>query len=224
VDDSVDVVVARARLIDRALGRLCGPGRGMGFVLNLGAGYDMRPSFVDVLADVPVVEVDSAQVLSAKEAALATLGGTALGGTAGGRAVRRVAGDLGDPSTLARDALPRGSGVVLTEGVLQYLPMDLVGELASLLAAGGHGEYWLTDLVSTRTAGWMAGRLDAWGGGPRVDATVALLGALEKSGWTAERIDPLSIESRAMGSRSALARALPTTYGTGDTVALLRRR
>jgi O-methyltransferase involved in polyketide biosynthesis len=140
-------------------------------------------------------------------------------------AVRRVAADLTRlGSALADLELPAAAGgVVLTEGVLQYLPPAVVSALAEALAADGRCAYWLTDLVSPDSAGWMSGRLGALGApAVRVEHTGSLL---EAHGFTPVRLDPLPIELRAMGSASPLARALPSTRGCGtaDAVALLRR-
>lgn len=208
--DSVDVILARARLIDRALCRL-----DPGLLLNLGAGYDMRPSFLDALRAVPVVEIDTPAVLARKSAATATLPGA--------RPVRRITADLSQPPDLNLGDLPTG-GVIMTEGVLQYLDAQTVRRLATDLARDGRFDHWLTDTVSPGSLSWLGGRLAAANNAPSQPDLLPphdLFAVLESAGWTAVRVDPIVPELRAMGSDSGLARA--ASGSPRDAVALFRR-
>ncbi|WP_412544103.1 class I SAM-dependent methyltransferase [Longispora sp. K20-0274] len=133
-------VVERTRIVDALLDTVPGT------IVNLGAGYCTRPYRLD-LAGRPVVEVDSPDVIATKERVLAEY--TPRG------PVRRIGLDLRDHAALgAALATVEGPVVLLTEGVLPYLPTDAVAALGRVLARPG--AVWLTDVVSVASAGAMA--------------------------------------------------------------------
>ncbi|GIG56450.1 hypothetical protein Lfu02_08220 [Longispora fulva] len=165
-------VVERTRIVDGLLD--AHPGT----IVNLGAGYCARPYRLD-LAGRPVVELDSAQVIATKERVLA--GHTPRG------PVRRIGLDLRDHDALARAlATVDGAPVLVTEGVLPYLPADGIAALARVLARPG--AVWLTDVVTVTSARAMA----AVAPGLTVYGLDSLT-PFEDAGWTVTDYRPLPV-------------------------------
>ncbi|MBS1962446.1 MAG: class I SAM-dependent methyltransferase [Bdellovibrionales bacterium] len=118
--------------------------KGVDTVLNLGAGLDTRPYRLDLPESLRWIEVDFPHVISYK-----TL---RLGGEPPKCDLERISLDLADAD--ARERLLANIGaksarvLVLTEGVVPYLPNEAVADLATDLYAQRSFKYWVTDYFS----------------------------------------------------------------------------
>ena len=115
-------------------------------VLNLAAGLDTRPQRLPLPPTLRWIEADHPEILAHKARTLAD--------TPSRCALERVSVDLADDA--ARSALLTRVGaearraLVLTEGLLVYLPEALVAELARSLSAQPGFAFWMLDLVDRR--------------------------------------------------------------------------
>jgi len=172
-----DEVVLRTALVDELLtGALrARPGA---LVLNLGAGFCARPYRLDLSGCAGLVEFDAPDVLADKERVLA--------GYPSSCPVRRVPLDLRDRPALARqlDELDAGTrpSIVVSEGLLPYLPEKGIAGLAATLRAGLGDAVWLTDLVSVGSAAAMAQLAGPAGLAAPIHG-LATLRPLEDNGW-----------------------------------------
>ena len=118
--------------------------RGVDTVLNLGAGLDTRPYRLDLPETLRWIEVDFPQVITYK-----TL---RLGGEPPKCDLERIALDLSKAEERERlfgKIAERSKRVlVLTEGVIPYLPNEEVAALASDLLEQRNFKYWITDYFS----------------------------------------------------------------------------
>jgi methyltransferase (TIGR00027 family) len=112
-------------------------------VLNLGAGLDTHPWRFQLPADLLWIEVDFPDMLDYKSAAL---------GDAPPRCrVERMSADLNDARERAA-VLERGRGgktLLITEGLLMYLPATTVHALARETAVSGRFAWWMFDISSS---------------------------------------------------------------------------
>ncbi len=117
---------------------------GVDTVLNLGAGLDTRPYRMDLPATLTWIEADYPSVIAFKEEQLAAERPRC-------RLVRQGC-DLADKSARTRflaDAQARaGKMLVLTEGVILYLPEEGVADLAEDLRRLDRAAYWIVDYLS----------------------------------------------------------------------------
>ncbi len=115
-------------------------------VLNLAAGLDARPYRLSLPAALRWVEVDLPEILDYKE--------QVIGGARPVCAVERIRLDLADRDArrqlFARLAADGGPTLVISEGLLVYLPEAEVAALAGDLAAAAGFRWWLVDLISPR--------------------------------------------------------------------------
>lgn len=193
-------VVARTALLDAVLAETLAiaAARGRAPVLvNLGAGFCTRPYRLDLSACQLVLELDAAPVLEIKAGVLA--------GATASAPVQRVGLDLRDQdglaATLASRCAQADSVIVLSEGLLPYLPVEAVTTLAATLGQVGEAS-WLTDLVCTASAQGMAQLARAAG------VTLPLYGLdtlapVESSGWAVVdyRILPVARRTPLAGGR-----------------------
>jgi O-methyltransferase involved in polyketide biosynthesis len=142
-------------------------------VLNLGAGFCARPYRLDLSGCAGLVEFDAPEVLADKEKVLAGYGPSCL--------VRRVPLDLRDGPALVKE-LDRRPSIVVSEGLLPYLPEPDIAELAAALRAGLGDALWLTDLVSVGSAAAMAQLAGASGLAAPLYG-LKTLQPLEDNGW-----------------------------------------
>jgi methyltransferase (TIGR00027 family) len=121
--------------------------RGVGTVLNLGAGLDARPYRLAWPTSLRWIEVDFPQTIAWKEEILRDERPSCQ--------VERVALDLADRPArnrlLADVAASSPATLVLTEGVVPYLTNEAVGELADDLLQL-RGASWIVDYFSKETA------------------------------------------------------------------------
>jgi methyltransferase (TIGR00027 family) len=136
-------MIVRTAVFDEIILRLVRD-QAVSSVLNLAAGLDARPYRLALPASVRWVEVDLPEILAYKEEVLA--------GERPRCALEHIRLDLADRTArrelFARVATQGGPTLVLTEGLLVYLPAREVASLAHDLAAEGGFRWWLTDLAS----------------------------------------------------------------------------
>ncbi|HEX6838992.1 MAG TPA: SAM-dependent methyltransferase, partial [Polyangia bacterium] len=136
------VVVIRTCIIDALIREAIAAG--CDTILNLGAGLDTRPYRLTLPATLRWIEVDFPATIDFKNAELADEKPRCR--------LERRAVDLGDDA--ARRALfaevnvQAGKVLVLTEGVVGYLPNDAVAALAADLAAQPRFVWWVVEYVS----------------------------------------------------------------------------
>jgi methyltransferase (TIGR00027 family) len=134
--------------------------KGIGTVINLGAGLDTRPYRMKLPRQMRWIEIDFPGIVRWKN--------TALAGYTPACNVQRIGMDLLDRR--ARDDLFKASGsrgaatLLIAEGVLPYLANDDVTSLASDLHSIPSFRYWILDFdnagIRKAPAGW-ARRLEA---------------------------------------------------------------
>ncbi|MFB6392472.1 class I SAM-dependent methyltransferase [Polymorphospora lycopeni] len=170
-------------------------------VVNLGAGLCTRPYRLDLSACREYVEVDAPEILARKA--------TVLGGAEPSCPVRRIPGDVRGLPALGVD----GPAVLVTEGLLVYLPPAELAGLAATLGGLPAVTGWLADVVSADSARAMA----AVAG--RARAGLALHGlesmdTVERAGWAVA-------DYRLLPARRPAAR--PTGRPPGPSVPASRR-
>lgn len=134
--------IVRTLLIDDIVRRLVDGG--VDGVVNLAAGLDARPYRLQLPRSLRWIEVDLPAMVRDKTEALA--GQTPV------CQLERVAVDLADAGArrafFSRIASELRNVLVITEGLLVYLPPDTVGQLADDLAAQPAIRHWATDLAT----------------------------------------------------------------------------
>jgi methyltransferase (TIGR00027 family) len=133
-------IVARTHIIDRLISEAVREGADA--VLNLAAGFDSRPYRLDLPAELTWIEVDQADVIAEKEAVL-------QGALAKCR-LERVSQDLAAVDE-RRALFSRIGGrfrrvLVMTEGLLCYLPKEAAMGLAADLLSIPSLFRWIADL------------------------------------------------------------------------------
>jgi methyltransferase (TIGR00027 family) len=138
-------VAIRSRFLDELVLRTLAAGE-IRTVACLGCGLDARPWRLDLAASLRWIEVDLPAILDYKTAALA-------GETPKCRLERMVV-DLTDSGARQAlwDAIGAAPALIITEGLLGYLPSETVSALAAEGAARSGARYWLLD-VTTRELG-----------------------------------------------------------------------
>jgi methyltransferase (TIGR00027 family) len=133
---------------------------GVDTVLNLGAGLDTRPYRMALPASLRWFEADFPSMIELKDRELAAEQPTC--------ALTRVALDLSvraeRRALLARVAAQAQSVLLITEGVIPYLPDDEVGRLADDVHAEPNFRYWVQEyygIEARRHRGRVRKKLDA---------------------------------------------------------------
>ncbi|HKV05908.1 MAG TPA: SAM-dependent methyltransferase [Candidatus Acidoferrales bacterium] len=137
-------IVARTCDIDRIIDEQVS--RGISRVVNLAAGLDTRPYRMSLPPSLEWVEIDLPGILEYKDEILENEKPVC--------ALERIRLDLSD-ATARGEALDRLGGqskrtLILTEGLLIYLPENEVASLAADLARELSFERWILDLMSPR--------------------------------------------------------------------------
>jgi len=191
------VVGMRSRIIDDVVMTAI-PEYGISTVLSVGAGLDTRPWRLALPADLRWLEVDLQPVLDYKAAVLASEKPMCR--------VEHLAVDVCDPARRRAlfQKIPDGPALMITEGLLMYLPAATVEAIAAEASAWSGIRYWLSELA-TRGIGRTMGA-NAFNQIGALRALDCLDGeeiacVLNRSGWT-------SIDSRSFG-QSALQLAPP---------------
>lgn len=170
----------RSRFLDDLLLELIAEDR-LDTVLLLGAGLDTRPWRLDLPPQLLWIEADFPGMLDYKSAILTDAPRCRL---------ERRPGDLTDPA--ARAAAFAGTGprtLLITEGLLMYLPAEAVEGIASDAAAAQVG-YWIMDLTSDAFSARITQQDQAI---ENVRARTAIKGsamqaAIERHGWRGMRL------------------------------------
>jgi methyltransferase (TIGR00027 family) len=112
-------------------------------VMSVGCGLDTRPWRLDLPSDLRWIEVDFPDVLDYKEALMA------------GEALRcrreRLSADLNDATQRRAmiDAAGQQPALMITEGLLLYLPAGTVEALAAETREHGAVAHWISDISTT---------------------------------------------------------------------------
>jgi methyltransferase (TIGR00027 family) len=172
-------VGVRSRFIDELLFEALAS-KPIATIFSLGCGLDTRPWRLDLPPNLRWIEVDFPDILDYKEALLSAE-------TARCRR-ERFAADLNDP--VQRHALFEAAGkapaLMITEGLLMYLPAETVEALAAEARWVSHIAYWMLDVTTNAYA--KAFRLDTTRPVRHVQASDSLpgeqiLAALRRHGW-----------------------------------------
>jgi len=111
-------------------------------VLILGCGLDSRPWRLDLPPDLRWIEVDFPEMLDYK--------GAVMAGEQPKCRLERIAADLSDSSQRHAVFADAGDapGLMITEGLLMYLPADTVTALATESHGRSGIRYWMMDMAS----------------------------------------------------------------------------
>jgi methyltransferase (TIGR00027 family) len=111
-------------------------------VVTLGAGLDTRPWRLALPAEVRWIEVDFPAILDYKTGVLASEKPSCR--------VERIVADLNDAAQRQAvfSSAPIGPGMMITEGLLMYLPPETLEALAADAARMSGIRYWLLDVAS----------------------------------------------------------------------------
>jgi len=136
-------VAVRVRFMDELLLKALGTGE-IRTVVVLGAGLDSRPWRLEMPGDLRWIESDFQEMLDYKAAALASETPRCR--------VDRIAADLNDPSQRRRvfEAAGGEAALIVTEGLLMYLPAGTVRAIATEPAALCGARRWLMDIYSAQ--------------------------------------------------------------------------
>lgn len=173
-------VGVRSRFLDELVTD-CVAAHAAGTVLSIGCGLDTRPWRLDLPSGLRWIEVDFPAMLDYKAAVMASETPKCR--------LERMAADLNDASQ-RRAILAAASGapgLMITEGLLMYLPAETVEALAAEPVPMSGIRYWLTDLTSPGFARVVG--MDSFQGVQNMRASTHLDGAqivdvLHRNGWT----------------------------------------
>ncbi len=131
----------RSRFIDELLAAVLAQGK-IEAVLNLGAGLDTRPWRADLPADLQWIEVDFEDMLEYKTERLRNERPRCK--------LERIAADLSMPADRERvfRAVENRPALMLTEGLLMYLPRQALAALASEVKRDSGVREWIFDVSS----------------------------------------------------------------------------
>jgi methyltransferase (TIGR00027 family) len=175
-------IAVRSRFIDELLLDALAGGR-IATVLSVGCGLDARPWRLELPPELRWIEVDFAEMLDYKDALMA-------GETPHCRRERLVA-DVTDPAQ--RQAIFAAAGsepsLMITEGLLMYLPAGSVEALAAEARRETGIEQWISDIMTA--AFGRAIQLDRNRPVQNVQAPDALMGdqileVVQRNGWATE--------------------------------------
>jgi methyltransferase (TIGR00027 family) len=167
-------------------------------VLNLGAGLDTRPYRLDLPARLQWIEVDLAATIEHKERLLADHQPRC-------QLVRRSGNleDRGDRERLLALIALRPT-LIITEGVLHYLPQNAVKELALAASSHPHLRWWLLDVADPLTIRWgrrTTAAVDLWRFTPENGAEF-----FRPLGWPPQEVRSGWLEARRLNRQSLTMR------------------
>jgi methyltransferase (TIGR00027 family) len=165
--------------------------RGLDAVVNLAAGLDTRPYRMSLPSSLRWIEVDLPDILRYKSELLAAERPAC--------ALERVPLDLSKPDERRALFADLGSKakrtLLISEGLLIYLPAESVGSLARDLAATPGFERWVTDLASPGLLQMMQkrglGDMVSAGAAPVQFAPEEGPAYFDRFGWTAIEVESL---------------------------------
>lgn len=191
-------------------------------VLSVGCGLDTRPWRLNLLADLRWIEADFADVLDYKE--------RLMSGAAPRCRRERLTVDLNDPPQ--RSAMYQAAGatpaLMITEGLLLYLPAATVDALAGETAAHSGIAHWITDITTSAFSNVLGGGTDTMQPIRHVQASDALKGeqileVVQRHNWKTSAVRSYITDvgfvrarvRRAMGGADPRQRAYPPNDPTG---------
>lgn len=191
-------------------------------ILSVGCGLDTRPWRLDLAPNLRWIEIDFADVLDYKDRLM-------LGETPRCRR-ERLTVDLNDP--LQRRAMYEAAGsapaLMLTEGLLLYLPAATVEALAAESFTQSGVRHWISDITTSAFSNVLGGGTDATKPIRHVQASDALKGeqileVLQRHGWTTSAMRSYISDvafvadrvRRAMGGATPPPRPYPPGDPTG---------
>lgn len=137
-------VIARTVQVDRYI--LAEIAAGTRMVINLAAGLDTRPYRLQLPPDLLWIEVDQVELLAEKSELLKD--------AVPGCRLERVAQDLTNEAErhalFSRLNAEGRRALIVTEGLIMYLPEPAVASLARELASHSNFHRWATDVISPR--------------------------------------------------------------------------
>lgn len=152
-------------------------------VLSVGCGLDTRPWRLEVPANLRWIEVDFADMLDYKERLMS-------GAKVNCRRERLVV-DVTDPQQrrVMYQAAGSEASLMITEGLLMYLPAATVDALANEVAHQTKVAHWITDITTTGFRKALGGGTDTMSPIRHVQPADALPGeqileVLQRHGWT----------------------------------------
>jgi len=151
-------------------------------VLSVGCGLDTRPWRLDLVPDLRWIEVDFAEVLDYKDQMMSR---------EKARCRReRLTVDVNDAAQRRRmyEAAGSSSALMITEGLLLYLPAGTVDAMAAEVHVHSGVKFWIIDLITTTFNTILSGGADTMQPIRHVQASDALKGeqileVLERHGW-----------------------------------------
>lgn len=191
-------------------------------VLSVGCGLDTRPWRIKFASDLRWIEIDFAGVLDYKEQLLSD--------EAPRCRRERLALDVNDPAQ--RRAMYAGAGsapaLMITEGLLMYLPATTVEALAAESCSHSGVAHWISDITTSAFSRVLGGGTDTTQPIRHVQASNALKGeqileVVRRNGWTASAVRSyitdvgfvLERTRRAMGGATPPPLTFPPNDPTG---------
>lgn len=169
----------RSRFLDRLVPETVSV-HGIATVLSIGAGLDTRPWRLELPSALRWVEVDFPAILDYKDSIMQSVAPKCRR--------RRLAADISIPSERESVFAAAGDGptLMITEGLVMYLPASTVEALADDTAAG----HWLLDCASLDLA--RSARMDTFQSIENVRAAdhldgLQILDVLHRHGWVGLR-------------------------------------
>ena len=151
-------------------------------VLSVGCGLDTRPWRLDLPSDLRWIEIDFADVLDYKERLMS-------GETPRCRR-ERLTVDLNDPAQrhVMYEAAGSAPSLMISEGLLLYLPAATVEALAAESCGHGGVAHWISDITTSAFSNALAAGADTMQAIRHVQASDALKGeqileVLQRYGW-----------------------------------------
>ena len=151
-------------------------------VLSVGCGLDTRPWRLDLGPDLRWIEVDFAEVLDYKDQIMSREKARCRRG--------RLTVDVNDAAQRRGmyEAVGSSPALMITEGLLLYLPARTVDALAAEVHVHGSVKFWISDLTTTTFSKILSGGADTMQPIRHVQASDALKGeqilqVLERHGW-----------------------------------------
>jgi methyltransferase (TIGR00027 family) len=152
-------------------------------VLSVGCGLDTRPWRLDLQMDLRWIEIDFANVLDYKDRLMS-------GETARCRR-ERISMDLNDPvqRSAIYEAVGSDRALMITEGLLLYLPAATVDALAAESFEKSGVRHWISDVTTSAFSRVLGGGADTMQPIRHVQASDALNGeqildVVQRHGWT----------------------------------------
>lgn len=193
-------VVSRTVVIDRILQTAVA--NGVDTILNLGAGLDARPYRLHLNGDVRWIEVDYPHVIEHKAKVLDQERPLMK--------LERVAMDLADRprrrELFSRIGANAKKVLVLTEGVLPYLTLEQVSELAHDLREVSCFKQWVGEYLAPETYKYINSprRLRELKNAPFKFLPADWFGFFRANGWREDEIFYLPIEAAKLGRRQPM--------------------